>query len=95
MDFGSGYNPNPSFIRGNGDGTVNERSLIGCRHWKDTASQRGHQIYQQAFPGTEHYNLLAHYGVINYILNHLTRVESYLSKPDDSNNNLIMKYRIF
>lgn len=96
LDFGDGYNPDPSLIRGNGDGTVNERSLIGCAHWDNTEAQHGHQIHQQAFPNVEHYNLLADYRVINYIVNRLTGAENYLSKPDRSNlNDSIMKYRIF
>lgn len=96
MDFGAGYNPNPTFIRGNGDGTVNERSLIGCGHWANTAGQNGHRIYQQAFPNVEHYDLLADYRVINYILNRLTGAENYLPKPNNSNLiNSVMKYRIF
>lgn len=96
MDFGSGYNPNPTLIRGNGDGTVNERSLIGCGHWENSTAQHGHQVYQQKFPDVEHYNLLADYRVINYILNRLTGIENYLSKSDNSTLvSSILKYRIF
>lgn len=97
LDFGAaGYNTNPSLIKGDGDGTVNKRSLIGCGYWENSAAQGNHEIHQQAFPGVEHYNMLSDPGAINYILSKLTRDNDYPwvneTKPDSED---IMKIRLF
>lgn len=42
--FPDGY---PTFVYGDGDGTVNKRSLEGCLHW---VGQQKQKIYHQTFP---------------------------------------------
>lgn len=95
MDFGGAYNPNPALVKGNGDGTVNRRSLIGCGHWENTPAQGNHKIYQQEFPGVEHYNMLKDAGSINYILNKLTDDHDYPRQGESSNVTVMMKWRLF
>lgn len=95
MDFGSHFNPTPFFFRGNGDGTVNRRSLVGCAYWRDTPAQNDKKVYLQEIPNVEHYDLLSSATVINYILDQLLGVKNYpfaweYKKPSKS-----MKIRLF
>ncbi|KAJ6634693.1 Phospholipase A2 group XV [Pseudolycoriella hygida] len=71
LDFYNGLNSYPTITYGDGDGTVNLRSLLGCTYWRNTSAQEKHSVYQQAFPNVEHYNLLGDSRVINYIINRL------------------------
>lgn len=95
LDFGDSYNPNPVLIKGNGDGTVNRRSLIGCGYWENTAAQGNHKIYQQEFPGVEHYNMLSNSGPINYIINKLTGLSDFPNAKEIANTTNVMKFRLF
>lgn len=95
LDFGGGYNPTPFLVKGEGDGTVNKRSLIGCGYWADTTAQGDHKIHQHAYPGVEHYNLLSDSGAINYILSQLTHDHDYPRNNETVNNSDIMKIRLF
>lgn len=54
----------PQLIPGNGDGTVNARSLEGCLHWQGKQKQR---IYHQPFPGVNHMEILRNGSVLDYI----------------------------
>lgn len=81
---------------GDGDGTVNKRSLVGCRHWKNSAAQAGRPIYEQEFPGVEHYNMLSNSAPINYIVELLTGMSDYpRPKEISSNTDSMMKIRLF
>lgn len=82
-------------VLGDGDGTVNRRSLIGCRYWKNTAAQGGHKIYEHEFNGIEHYNMLSKPGPINYIVERLTGVADYPHDDEISSNSDTMKIRLF
>lgn len=84
-----------SLIKGNGDGTVNRRSLIGCGYWENTPAQANHNIHQQEFPGVEHYNMLSNSGPINYILNKLTGDEDYPRFNENKNVTTVLKMRLF
>ncbi|XP_031619100.1 group XV phospholipase A2-like isoform X2 [Contarinia nasturtii] len=94
LDFGAAYNQYPTIILGNGDGTVNRRSLIGCGHWENSDSQGEHKIYQHAYPNVEHYNLLSDAGPINYILSKLTGDHDYPRSTERPSSNM-MKIRLF
>ncbi|KAE8747732.1 hypothetical protein FOCC_FOCC005555 [Frankliniella occidentalis] len=59
--FPDGY---PTFINGDGDGTVNKRSLEGCLHW---ASQQKKKIYHQTFPKVDHMGILRDTKVLEYL----------------------------
>ncbi|KAK2587100.1 hypothetical protein KPH14_002866 [Odynerus spinipes] len=54
----------PQLIPGNGDGTVNLRSLEGCLHWQSKQKQK---IYHRAFPGVDHMGILKSLDVLKYI----------------------------
>ncbi|XP_054282894.1 phospholipase A2 group XV-like [Macrosteles quadrilineatus] len=54
----------PSFVFGDGDGTVNKRSLEGCLHWKGNQKQ---PVYHQTFPNMDHMDVLSDDRIIDYI----------------------------
>lgn len=55
----------PAVVFGDGDGTVNLRSLQGFRRWLGKQKQ---PIFFQEVPGAEHVATLKHPAVINYII---------------------------
>nr|CAD7586331.1 unnamed protein product [Timema genevievae] len=67
--FPDGY---PGFIYGDGDGTVNKRSLEGCLLWQ---GQQRQKIYHQTYPTLDHMGILRDDRVVAYI----TRLVSKLS----------------
>lgn len=54
----------PQLISGDGDGTVNIRSLEACIHWQKSQKQK---IYYQDFPGVDHTNILRNNDTLTYI----------------------------
>lgn len=54
----------PNVVFGDGDGTVNIRSLHGCLHWIGKQKQK---ILHKVFPHTDHMNILKQQGVFDYI----------------------------
>lgn len=54
----------PTLIYGDGDGTVNRRSLEACLYWQKLQKQK---IYGQGFPKVDHMNILKNKDVISYI----------------------------
>lgn len=82
-------------VLGDGDGTVNKRSLIGCRYWKNTAAQAGRKIFEQEFPGIEHYNMLSQAAPINYIVENLIGIADYPQKDEITSKSDTMKIRLF
>ncbi|XP_076245161.1 lysosomal phospholipase A and acyltransferase [Calliopsis andreniformis] len=61
---GTSIDGTPQLIPGDGDGTVNLRSLEGCKHWSGKQKQK---VYAQAFPGVDHMNILRNASVLSYI----------------------------
>ncbi|XP_043670002.1 phospholipase A2 group XV-like isoform X1 [Vespula pensylvanica] len=66
---GTSIDGRPQLIPGDGDGTVNLRSLEGCLHWQMKQKQK---VYHQAFPGVNHMTILKHPDVLKYIKSVLT-----------------------
>lgn len=66
LHFGIQFNSDPIIVEGNGDGTVNTRSLMGCRYWRNATKR---SIYVREFPGIDHMGILDHSEVIDYVLN--------------------------
>lgn len=60
------FDSQPTVIYGEGDGTVNVRSLHGCLRWESKQKQK---IYHEEFKGVGHMGILADKNVINYIVN--------------------------
>ncbi|XP_055309524.1 phospholipase A2 group XV-like [Sitodiplosis mosellana] len=92
LEFDAAYNGNPTLVKGNGDGTVNRRSLIGCGHWEKAQSQK---IYQQEYQGIEHYNMLSNAAPINYIIGKLTKDNDYPRPDEKVSYSDMMKIRLF
>lgn len=61
----------PSFEYGDGDGTVNRRSLEGCLHWTKAQAQK---VYHEVFPKVDHMGILANKDIINYVLSVLEKL---------------------
>ncbi|XP_065213421.1 phospholipase A2 group XV-like [Planococcus citri] len=57
-------NGSPSLMSGDGDGTVNKRSLRACTYWTGLQKQR---IYEVGFPGVDHMAVLRSVNTIEYI----------------------------
>ena len=55
----------PHVMYGDGDGTVNLRSLLGYQRWSDKQKE---SIYFREFKGVEHLETISHPDVIQYIL---------------------------
>ncbi|KRT78941.1 hypothetical protein AMK59_6658 [Oryctes borbonicus] len=62
---GSFYD-NPTLLNGDGDGTVNRRSLEGCRSW---SSKQKQPIHELALPKVDHMSILKDINVLKYISN--------------------------
>ncbi|VVC25828.1 Lecithin:cholesterol/phospholipid:diacylglycerol acyltransferase,Alpha/Beta hydrolase fold [Cinara cedri] len=64
------YGPNqfpykyPKLVYGNGDGTVNLRSLEGCNYWRSMQKQK---VFHQVFPNADHMTILRDERVMDYI----------------------------
>lgn len=54
----------PELVFGDGDGTVNIRSLEACVHWQKSQKQK---IYYQDFPRVDHTNILKNQDILAYI----------------------------
>ena len=63
----------PRLETGDGDGTVNLRSLEACRRWMDV--QQRHPVNVTYYPGVEHKALLHHHDLISDILSVTERVQ--------------------
>lgn len=97
MNFGESFDSNPVEAIGDGDGTVNKRSLTGCEYWRNTPAQGGFAIHQHEFIGVEHYDILGDSRTIDYIMRTLFgdsgRTEARRKKSTHKNS--IMKIRFF
>nr|XP_034172371.1 phospholipase A2 group XV-like isoform X2 [Osmia lignaria] len=54
----------PQLVPGDGDGTVNLRSLEGCKYWQGKQKQK---VYSQTFSGVNHMDILRNIDVLTYI----------------------------
>lgn len=61
---GTSIEGSPQLVPGDGDGTVNLRSLQGCKYWR---GKQKRNVYSQAFPGVNHMDILRNTSVLNYI----------------------------
>lgn len=101
LNFGQSFNSNPIEVKGDGDGTVNRRSLAGCDYWRNTPAQFGHEIHQQELANAEHYDILSDSRLIDYItktlfgLEGLTSLKLTRAKRQNVTNHKIMRVRLF
>ncbi|XP_077275869.1 lysosomal phospholipase A and acyltransferase isoform X1 [Temnothorax americanus] len=61
---GTSVNGYPELIFGDGDGTVNIRSLEACTRWQKSQKQK---IYNQGFPGVDHTEILRNPDILAYV----------------------------
>lgn len=54
----------PTLVNGDGDGTVNIRSLQGCQHWKKIQKRN---VYDKGFAGVDHMGILSDKRMLDYI----------------------------
>jgi lysophospholipase-3 len=66
--FPDGY---PDFAYGDGDGTVNKRSLEGCVNWQGKQKEN---IYHQTFSSLDHMGILHDKRVLSYIETLVTKL---------------------
>ena len=59
------HDAQPNVVFGDGDGTVNLRSLLGCLRWAD--KDKAHPVNHVVFDGAEHIGMLASPQVVDYI----------------------------
>lgn len=59
----------PKLVSGDGDGTVNVRSLNACAHWNGLQKQK---VTVQSFNGVDHMAILKDTNVVEYIMNALS-----------------------
>ncbi|CAL1265696.1 unnamed protein product [Larinioides sclopetarius] len=60
----SHFPDNPKLVTGDGDGTVNIRSLEACKRWSGKQQQK---VYSQSLPNVDHMGILADQTVLQYI----------------------------
>lgn len=61
---GSWLDGYPTLIYGDGDGTVNRRSLEGCIHWKSLQKQK---VFTKELPLVDHLQILHDKDTLTYI----------------------------
>lgn len=62
---GSWLDGTPTLINGDGDGTVNRRSLEGCQHWQSLQKQK---VFYEPLPKTDHLGILHSNLTLEYII---------------------------
>lgn len=78
-------------VKGDGDGTVNSRSLNACNYWTGQAAQNNKTVYRYEIANAEHYDILSDHRAINHILNELNLPNDY----PESLRKKLMKIRLF
>lgn len=67
----------PTLVTGDGDGTVNARSLKSCEMWSGMKAQREKTIHSIEIPGVDHMRILSDKRVVEYVLNILVQNKTY------------------
>lgn len=95
VEFNEGSNQYLKLSKGNGDGTVNRRSLLGCGSWTNIAAQGNHKVHQREFSGVDHGGMIKQPEPINYILKTLTGDQDYPRENEYVNLASTSKIRLF
>lgn len=64
-------NGSPTLLNGDGDGTVNARSLRACSYWDGMKQQLGKNVTLLELPKIDHMTILSDVRVVKYILDTL------------------------
>lgn len=67
----------PTLVTGDGDGTVNARSLKACEQWSGTKAQAEKTIHSIEIPGVDHMGILSDKRVVEYVLEVLVQNKTY------------------
>jgi lysophospholipase III len=63
------FSTTPDLIYGDGDGTINKRSLEGCMHWM---THQNENISTKAIAYADHSSILGNAEAVKYIVNVLS-----------------------
>lgn len=64
-------------VSGDGDGTVNARSLKACEKWANATQQHNKKIHSIEIQGADHMGILSHKRVVDYVLQVLVGNSDY------------------
>lgn len=64
-------------MSGDGDGTVNARSLKACEKWANSPAQHNKRIHSIEIPGADHMDILSDKRVVEYVLKVLVGNSDY------------------
>jgi lysophospholipase-3 len=70
----------PDVINGNGDGTVNQRSLYACLRWEKQQKQK---VFHQEYTGIDHMMILNDQFVLDYITSYIQKVAGLSTKKHE------------
>lgn len=68
LNYKGDFKTTPTLVTGDGDGTVNARSLKSCEKWSGTKAQRENTIHSIELPGADHMGILSDKRVLKYVL---------------------------
>lgn len=77
LNYKGDFKTTPTLVTGDGDGTVNARSLKSCERWAGTKLQRAKPIHSIELPGADHMGILSDKRVVQYVLETLTSSKHY------------------
>ena len=80
----SWYDNQPDVDYGDGDGTVNMRSLLGCLRWQG----KGYPVHHKIFPNVDHVAILKDTNTIDYILQVVQGKDRNPMKSIDKSNDM-------
>lgn len=72
LNYKGDLKSSPTLVTGDGDGTVNIRSLKSCERWSGTQVQGPKTVHSIEVPGADHMGILNDKRVVQYVLQLLT-----------------------
>lgn len=83
LNYKGDFKTTPTLVTGDGDGTVNARSLRSCERWSGTKAQREKTIHSVELPNVDHMGILSDKRVIQYILELLVNNKTFDAKENE------------
>lgn len=69
LNYKGDFSTTPVLVTGDGDGTVNKRSLASCERWAGTKAQGAKTIHSIEVPNADHMGILSDKRVVKYVQN--------------------------
>lgn len=92
MNYKNDLTGTPTFVTGDGDGTVNARSLRSCEKWAGTKAQNNKPIHSIEIPRADHMGILSDKRVVEYVVKILiggdAKYDPEISEQFDIHNRL-------